>query len=51
MAEQLLREEIEEMKTIYADIDEDGEKLTFSTDPPVEKPAEKPNDEPANTEA
>ncbi|MDF1838025.1 MAG: AAA family ATPase, partial [Planctomycetota bacterium] len=47
MAEQLLREEIEEMKTIYADIDEDGEKLTFSTEPPATKPA----DEPASTEA
>jgi ATP-dependent Clp protease ATP-binding subunit ClpC len=47
MAEQLLREELEEMKTIYADIDEAGEKLTFSTEPPATKPV----DEPASSEA
>jgi ATP-dependent Clp protease ATP-binding subunit ClpC len=51
MAEQLLREELEEMKTIYADIDEAGEKLTFSTEPPATNPAEKSTDEPASTEA
>ncbi|MCA9000865.1 MAG: ATP-dependent Clp protease ATP-binding subunit [Planctomycetes bacterium] len=47
MAEQLLREEIEEMKTIYADLDDSGEALTFSTDPPTTQPTE----EPAGTEA
>ncbi|MFT5198989.1 MAG: hypothetical protein ACI87O_001649 [Planctomycetota bacterium] len=39
------------MKTIYADIDEAGEKLTFSTEPPATNPAEKSTDEPASTEA
>ena len=51
MAELLLREELEEMKTVYADIDEAGEKLTFTTEPLAEKPAEKPADEPASSEA
>jgi hypothetical protein len=39
MAEHLLRGELEEIRTVYAEIDEAGEKLTFSTDPPAEKPA------------
>jgi ATP-dependent Clp protease ATP-binding subunit ClpA len=59
MAEPLLREELEEMKTTYADIDdiddideadEADEKLTFSTEPPTTTP-EQPADEPASSEA
>ncbi|MFT5198998.1 MAG: ATP-dependent Clp protease ATP-binding subunit ClpA [Planctomycetota bacterium] len=54
MAEPLLREELEEMKTTYDDIDdidEADEKLTFSTEPPTTTTPEQPADEPASSEA
>ncbi|HRV81681.1 MAG TPA: ATP-dependent Clp protease ATP-binding subunit, partial [Planctomycetota bacterium] len=47
MAEQLLREEISEGRTLYADLNETGDALTFTTEPPATRAAE----EPANSSA
>ena len=46
MAELLLREDITDGRTIYGDLAESGDELTFSTDPPATHPSE-----PAKTSA